>query len=114
MNTDKTTNNITRLELAPAESDPAGLWLEKLLRESKCWMTAGDIMQTTKGRVIDRDIRQLASDSRRIIGGQKGYKHILHATAEEVNRWANSLESRARKLSERAIGIRREAHKIFG
>lgn len=89
-------------------------WLEKLLFEGRCWMTARDIQFTTKGSVIDRDIRQVASDSCKIISGQKGYKHIAHATPEEVNHAANWLESQAKKMSDRACGLRREAHKIFG
>jgi hypothetical protein len=97
----------------PAADDSAS-WLEKLLFESKCWMSAKDIQLTTHGRVIDREIRQLASDSCKIISGQKGYKHIAHATAEEVNHAANWMESQAKKMSDRACALRREAHKIFG
>ncbi len=89
-------------------------WLEKLLLEARCWMTAGDITLTTMGRVIDRDIRQMASESPRIISGQKGYKHVAHATAEEVNHAANWLESQAKKMSDRACAIRRAAHQLFG
>ncbi len=88
-------------------------WLEELLDGAKCWMTAGDIVQTTKCRVIHREIRQAASDSPMIISGQKGYKHVAHATAEEINHAANWLESQARKMSDRAGAIRRQAHKIF-
>lgn len=93
---------------------PAMSWLERLLFDGKCWMSANDIQLTTQGRVIDRDIRQLASECPRILSGQRGYKHIAHATPEEVNHAANWLESQAKKMSERACGIRREAHKIFG
>jgi hypothetical protein len=89
-------------------------WLEKLLFESRCWMTAGDIQLTTKGSVIDREIRQVASESCRIISGQKGYKHIAHATPEEVNHSANWLISQGKKMIKRGIGQRTEAHKIFG
>lgn len=94
--------------------DPEASWLEKLLFEGKCWMSARDIMATTKGAVIDREIRQVASECEHIISGQKGYKHIAHATAEEINHAANWLESQAKKMSERACAIRRNAHKIFG
>jgi len=89
-------------------------WLEKLLLDGKCWMTAGDIALTTQGRVNDRDIREVASGSAMIISGQKGYKHVSHSTAEEINRCANGLESQAKKMSDRAGAIRRQAHKIFG
>lgn len=95
---------------------PAGEmnWLEKLLFERKGWMTARAIQLATQGSAIDRDIRQVASDSCKIISGQKGYKHLAHATAEEVNHAANWLESQAKKMSERACALRREAHKLFG
>lgn len=99
---------------ARPQADAAASWLEKLLFESKCWMTAGDVQLTTQGRVLDREIRQVASESCKIISGQKGYKHIAHATSEEVNHAANWLESQAKKMSDRACGIRREAHRIFG
>ncbi len=89
-------------------------WLEQLLFDGKCWMTAKDIQMTTHGRALDRDIRQMASESAKIISGQKGYKHIAHGTSEEVNHAASWLESQAKKMSDRACSIRREAHKIFG
>lgn len=93
--------------------DPAATWLEKLLFEGKCWMSARDIMLTTAGRVIDREIRQLASDCPRIITGQKGYKHLAHATPEEINHAANWLVSQGKKMIKRGIAIRSQAHKIF-
>ena len=98
-----------------AEPDPAGSWLEKFLRESRCWMTVADIIQTTKGRALDRDIREIASQPPyHIITGQKGLRHMIHSTMDEINHCANGLESRAKKIGDRAGGIRREAHKIFG
>lgn len=93
--------------------DAEASWLEKLLFESKCWMSARDIMATTKGGVIDREIRQVASDCSKIISGQKGYKHVAHATAEEVNHSANWLISQGKKMIKRGIAQRRAAHKIF-
>lgn len=89
-------------------------WLETLLFGAQCWMSARAIMETTKGRVIDREIRQVASESSKIISGQKGYKHIAHATAEEVNHSANWLISQGKKMIRRGIAQRNEAHKIFG
>jgi len=56
----------------------------------------------------------VASECENIISGQRGYKHIAHATPEEINHAANWLESQAKKMSERACAIRRNAHKIFG
>lgn len=89
-------------------------WLERLLTESRCWMSAADIRETTNGRVTDRDVRETASGCPRIISGQKGYKHIAYATAEEINHAANWLESQAKKMSDRACAIRRHAHRILG
>lgn len=90
------------------------LWLENLLDGAKCWLTAKDIMQTVGGRVRDRDIRELASASGWIISGQKGYRHMRHASPEEINHATNWLESQAKKMGERAGAIRSNAHKIFG
>ena len=94
--------------------DSNTVWLETLLDGAKCWMTASDIALTTSGKIGDRDIRALASSSSNVLSGQKGYKHIKHATAEEIDHAANWLESQAKKMSDRAGAIRRNAHKIFG
>jgi hypothetical protein len=107
--------NIAQPDLFAAPREPGdAAWLEKLLLEAKCWMSAKDIILTTRGHVIDRDVRRLASETSNIISGQKGYKHVSHATAEEINQAANWLESQAKKMSDRACGIRRRAHQIFG
>lgn len=90
-------------------------WLEKLLLESRCWMSAGDIMATTQGRALERDIRELASASNgRIISGQKGYRHTSNASPEEIQHAAAWLESQGKKMGERAQAIRRYAHSVFG
>jgi len=95
-----------------ADADVA--WLENLLKGANCWMTAADIMQTVVGRLGDRDVRALASQSAWIISGQKGYKHVEHATPEEIHHCAAWLESQAKLMGERAGRIRSSAHKIFG
>jgi hypothetical protein len=103
------------LKMFVAEPDDKNVrWLENLLKGAQCWMTAKDIMLTVNGKLIDRDLRSLASASANIISGQKGYKHIKHATAEEISHAANWLESQAKKMSDRAGAIRRNAHRIFG
>jgi hypothetical protein len=106
-----------QLELKPfvAAPDDANVqWLEGLLEGAKCWMSAKDICLTTQGRVLDREVRELASASAHVISGQKGYKHVKHATAEEVNHAANWLISQGRKMIQRGVRIRRSAHEIFG
>ena len=85
-------------------------WLENLLKGAGCWMTAGDIMLTVIGRLSDRNVRELASQSNRIISGQKGYKHIEHGTPEEIAHSANWLISQGKKMIKRGIGQRRAAH----
>lgn len=97
----------------PVDDDPNIAWLENLLDGSRCWMTAGDIELTTQGRKGDRNIRALASASQWIISGQKGYKHLKHATPEEIHHAAAWLESQAKKMSERACTIRRNGHRIL-
>lgn len=97
-----------------APEDANVKWLEELLKGHGGWMTRRDIELSTGGRVGDRDIRALASASEWIISGQKGYKHIEHATPEESAHAANWLESQAKKMSERACVIRRNAHRRIG
>ena len=92
-------------------------WLERLLHGAHCWMTAGDILLSVNYVKSDdnrRWLRELASASAWILSGQKGYKHIEHASAEEINHAANWLESQAKKMADRAGAIRHNAHKIFG
>lgn len=99
----------------PRHAENADLeWIEKLLHGAQCWMTAKDIMLTVAGRVHDRDIRELASSSKKIISGQRGYKHVAHATAAEIDHSANWLISQGKKMIRRGIGQRRYAHEIFG
>lgn len=97
-----------------APSDPNVQWLEKLLRDGGCWMTAADIALSTQGRVNDRDIRALASASGWIISGQKGYKHIEHGTPEENAHAKNWLISQGKQMIKRGIAIGRNAHRRIG
>jgi hypothetical protein len=108
---------VEQLELRPfvaAPADPNVKWLEDLLEGAKCWMSAKDICLTTFGKVLDREVRELASASGNVISGQRGYKHVRHATAEEINHAANWLISQGRKMIQRGVRIRRAAHQVFG
>lgn len=108
-------NQQPELKMFEAAPDDRNVrWLENLLLGAQCWMTAKDIMLTVNGKLLDRDLRALASASDNVISGQKGYKHIQHATSEEIHHAVSWLESQAKKMSERACSIRRNAHKIFG
>jgi hypothetical protein len=93
------------------------LWLENLLKQSGEWEASGQILFQIQRPPTDgnkRWLREVASQSAWIISGQKGYKHIEHSTAEEINHAAAWLESQAKKMGERAGAIRSNAHKIFG
>jgi len=89
-------------------------WLENLLKGAQCWMSCKDILLTVGGRLIDRDVRALASQSTWIISGQRGYLHVEHATAEEIAHSANWLISQGKKMIRRGIGQRRAAHGRIG
>lgn len=99
-------------ESRPEDANVA--WLESLLQGAGCWMTAKDVQLTCSGRLHDRDVRSLASASKWIISGQRGYKYIEHATAEEIAHCANWLESQGKKMIERSISIRTNAHARLG
>ena len=86
-------------------------WLEQMLRGANCWMTAKDIFVSTFGRVGDRDLRALASSSEWIISGQKGYKHLEHATPEEVAHARNWLVSQGKAMIKRGLRLERNAHR---
>jgi hypothetical protein len=112
-------NQTEQLELgqtaAPRHAADADVaWLENLLQGAKCWMSAKDICLTVVGRLGDRDIRALASETNRVISGQKGYKHIENATPEEIAHSANWLISQGKKMIKRGIGQRRAAHGRIG
>lgn len=91
-------------------TDNRVVWLELLLKENTGWMTSADIVKASSAPISDREVRARASASSWVISGQKGYKHLDHATAEEITHAANWLESQAKKMGERAQQIRRNAH----
>ncbi len=114
MNTD---GQLSLLEQPQHAEDADTAWLESLLDGHKSWMTSGEILRRLFNDATEnkqRWLRELASGSVWIISGQRGYKNIRHATAEEIEHAANWLESQAKKMSDRAGGIRRNAHRIFG
>ncbi|MBK8255601.1 MAG: hypothetical protein IPK82_23425 [Polyangiaceae bacterium] len=100
------------LAAVPANTDVR--WLEHLLQGAHCWLTAKDIAQTSMGRVGDRDLRALASASAWIISGQKGYKHVAHATTEEITHASNWLVSQGKLMIKRGLRIKRNAHRRIG
>jgi len=92
----------------------SGLWLENLLKGAACWMSARDIELTTRGVAGDREIRKLASASEKIVSGDRGYKHIEHATTDEIDHCSNRLVSQGKKMIRRGIAIRRNGHALLG
>ena len=98
----------------PSEADNVR-WLEGLLRDRPGWMTAAQIVQLVdKGPNFDRTLRKLASLSKWLITGQKGYKHVSHATAEEVDHFENWMLSQSRQMAGRALAVKRNFHRVVG
>jgi hypothetical protein len=85
-----------------------------VLEQEKTWLKASQLLVKLGERVTDnrkRKLRRLAEHSRgQIISGQKGYKHIKHATLEEIEHAANWLEHQAVEMGDRARAIRRMRH----
>jgi hypothetical protein len=102
-----------------ARSKPAAAvsWLERFLLERPDWWTAAGIL-TAAGRPVDegakRTIRQAATESHLVISGQRGYKHLEHATAEEIDHAANWLRSQGEEMINRSVAIRIAAHSRIG
>lgn len=95
--------------------------VEKLIEALKThgdWWHAAQILEEWQMPNTDHNRRYLRAlaeaASPELLSGQRGYKWIGHATAEEVNHAAGWLEAQARKMAERACSYRRRAHQIFG
>lgn len=95
-------------------ADPNVQWLESILDERRGWLTAREIAAASGDRVDDRQVRALAAASPSIISGQRGYRHLRHASAEEIDHAASWLESQARAMLDRSVRIRRRAHELVG
>jgi len=89
------------------------VWLQNLLKATPDWVTADDILLTINraGETHKRWLRRLAQGSEWLISGQKGYKHIDHATLDEVNHFAAAMRSQAKLMDERAAKLLTNAHK---
>lgn len=92
--------------------------LVRTLTDAPDWLFAADIIEkwglpdSEHNRRMIRALAEAASPE--ALSGQRGYRWIGHATAEEVNHAAGWLEAQAKKMSDRACAIRRRAHQIFG
>lgn len=105
-----------QLSLFASQPDSANVaYLVKLLRDAKRWMTASEIGTQVADLWNDRQIRSLAEAAGpEIISGQRGYRHIEHATAEEIHHAAAWLESQGSKMIDRSRKIRIRAHQLVG
>ncbi|MBM3878577.1 MAG: hypothetical protein FJ387_02505 [Verrucomicrobia bacterium] len=98
----------------PRES-PNVAYLERMLHEARGWLTAAQLADRVGGMWDERKIRSMAhAASPDVISGQRGYRHIAHATAEEIQHAAAWLESQAGEMLARAQQIRRRGHQMVG
>ena len=61
-----------------------------------------------------RMIRDWANASDDVISGQRGYRHVTHATADDISHFCNWMESQASRMQSRSIRIRQRAHALVG
>ncbi len=79
--------------------------LVQLLSRDTRWRTAKSLRIFTGWQ--ERAIRIMAEESDGlIISGQLGYRHVVHATPEEVDHFCNWMESQARRMQTRATRTR--------
>ena len=111
---------ITQLEMplrkAPAVKDSDLKTLVLILELNEQWFTAAELCAVFYLPVSGsskRFIRALADAAApEIISGQEGYRHITHATAEEIWHSIHWMESQASKMQERAIAYRRRGYEL--
>ncbi|MEI8288639.1 MAG: hypothetical protein WCH99_04150 [Verrucomicrobiota bacterium] len=86
------------------------LWLETTLRFSNCWLHADELL-VARGDAVDfagkRWIRAVASESEWIISGNDGYKHVAHATDEEITHFVNRMKSQIDVMTVRIEAVQR-------
>ena len=101
---------------AAPPSEASVLWLERYLKECQDWMRAEQlaVLQNKEGEEGRRWVRAVAEGSGWVISGQKGYKHVENATAEEINHFVNWMERQGKKMIARAERLKRNAHAVFG
>jgi hypothetical protein len=95
--------------------DPNVEWLKDLLLAKGGWMTAAQICEVVGDRIDDRRIRALAEAAGGwVISGQRGYLHIKHAKAGEIDHCVAAWESQASRMQDRARRTRILAHSLVG
>lgn len=112
-------NAVLQPELPLANETPPDESVDLLiavLDQSTGWLNAEELCVKLGSKPTDtnkRKIRNLANASTgKIISGQKGYKHIRHATPEEITHAANWLRHQAKEMDDRAAQILRQYHSL--
>src|SRR5213075_1562170 len=90
------------LTLADPPADESVDTVVAVLDQEMRWLTAEELCFKIGSKPTDsnkRKIRNIANASQgKIISGQKGYKHIRHATPEEITHAANWLRHQAKEM----------------
>lgn len=95
-----------------AETRAATAWLELYLERNAGWHKSPDLC--SESGMSDRTLRQAASNSKLIVSGRNGFRHIRHATPGEIHHFLYDLKSRARELLRRHVAVSRTAHQLVG
>jgi len=78
----------------------------------KYYLSDGNWHKARQIPMNSRTIRYVCQAySHEFISTQKGFRLMKHASTDEVRNAINDLNSRARKLTERAAGLERALHK---
>lgn len=85
-----------------------------VLDQESDWLTAAQLLVKLSEAPTEsnkRKLRVIANASAgKIISGQQGYRHIRHATLDEIIHAETWLEHQAKEMGERARSIRRLRH----
>lgn len=88
-----------------------------ILDRDKGWLSAVSILARMGCSVTENDrrfLRGLIATTPRVISGQNGYRHIAHATTEEVHHFVALMRSQADKMTARALEVSKLAHARLG
>jgi len=98
-----------------APQDPNVQWLERVLLEHPGWITAAALADRSAGILSDRQVRILANASPLVLSGpgSPGYRHMKHATAEEIEHITASLISQGKTMMKRGIRLKRVGHMLL-
>jgi hypothetical protein len=105
------------LPLSPVRVDDASLpTILAILDQETDWLTAAQLLVKLGEAPTDskkRQLRELANASDgKIISGQRGYRHIRHATPDEITHAAHWLRHQAKEMDTRATAILKQYHQL--